>query len=108
MPFGVRINDRQGNPVSAATYELVIEDGAGNVLSRSGGSTTPEGLSSQDVTFDAQGSFTVRVEKINASNESVQSSIQVVPEFPAAVLATSLGIAGAAAYGRLRGLFSKD
>jgi hypothetical protein len=107
VPIGVRISDKQGNPVSAATYELVIEDGSGNVLSRSGGSTTPEGLSSQDINFDVQGSFTVRVEKINASNESVQSSIQVVPEFPVAALAASLGIAGAVAYGRFRGFFSK-
>jgi len=106
-PFGVRISDRQGNPMSAATYELVIEDSNGSVLLRSGGATTPEGLSSQDVTFDAQGSFTVRVEKINSSNESVQSSIQVVPEFPVAALAASLGIAGAVAYGRFRGLFSR-
>jgi hypothetical protein len=107
VSFGVKITDKQGNPVSAATYELVIEDGSGNVVSRSGGSTTPEGLSSQDVTFDAQGSFTVRVEKINASNESVQSSIQVVPEFPVVALAASLGIAGAVAYGRFRGFFSR-
>lgn len=107
VPFGVRISDKQGNPVSSATYELVIEDGSGNVLSRSGGSTTPEGLSSQDVNFDAQGSFTVRVEKINATNESVQSSIQVVPEFPVAALAASLGIAGAVAYGRFRGFFNR-
>ncbi|MEM2140660.1 hypothetical protein [Nitrososphaera sp.] len=106
IPFGVRITDKQGNPVSAATYELVIRDNAGNELSRSGGSTTPEGLSSQDVNFDAQGSFTVSVEKINATNESVQSSIQVVPEFPVAALAASLGIAGAVAYGRFRGFFA--
>lgn len=107
VPFGVRITDRQGNPVSAATYELVIEDSNGTVISRSGGSTTPEGLSSQDLTFNAQGSFTIRVEKINSSNESVQSSIQVVPEFPIAALAASLGIAGAVAYGRFRRFFDK-
>jgi hypothetical protein len=106
VPLGVRIMDKQGNPVSAATYELIIEDSSGNEVSRSGGSTTPEGLSSQDVTFDVQGSFTVKVEKINASNESVESSIQVVPEFPVAALATSLGIAGAVAYGRFRGFFA--
>ncbi len=107
VPFGIKINDKQGNSVYAATYELVIEDEEGDVLSISGGTTTPEGLSSQDVTFDAQGSFTVRVEKINASNESVQSSIQVVPEFPVAALAASLSIAGAVGYGRLRGFFNR-
>ncbi|HEX6067827.1 MAG TPA: hypothetical protein VFZ05_03415, partial [Nitrososphaera sp.] len=80
-------------------------DGSGAELARSGGVTTPEGISSQDVNFDAQGSFTVSVEKINATNESVQSSIQVVPEFPVAALAASLGIAGAVAYGRFRGFF---
>lgn len=105
VPFGVKITDKEGNPISAATYELVIEDSEGNVVSRSGGVTTPEGISSQDVNFASQGAFTVRVEKINASSESVQSSIQVVPEFPAAALAASLGLAGAIAYGRFRGLF---
>ena len=105
VSFGVKIVDRNGAPVSAATYELVISDGSGAELARSGGVTTPEGISSQDVNFDAQGSFTVSVEKINATNESVQSSIQVVPEFPVAALAASLGIAGAVAYGRFRGFF---
>jgi hypothetical protein len=85
IPFGVKITDKGGNPKSAATYEMVILDNQGNELSRSGGVTTPEGISSQDVTFNAQGSFTVRVEKINASGESVQSSIQVVPEFPVGI-----------------------
>lgn len=102
VTFGVKIADRQGNPVSAATYELVIQDAQGGEISRSGGVTTPEGISSQDVNFDAQGSFTVRVEKINASSESVQSSVQVVPEFPVAALVASLGVAGAVLYGRLR------
>ena len=58
--------------------------------------TTPEGVGSQDVTFDAQGSFTMRVDKINASSESVQSSITVVPEFPVGIasIAAALAIAG--------------
>lgn len=103
VTFGVKIADKAGAPVSAATYELVMQDASGNEVYRSGGVTTPEGLSSQDVNFAAQGSFTVRVEKINASSESVQSSVQVVPEFPVAALVASLGVAGAVLYGRLRG-----
>ncbi|AIC17084.1 hypothetical protein [Nitrososphaera viennensis] len=103
VPFGVKITGKDGKPASAATYELVIQDADGKEVSRSGGVTTPEGISSQDVAFDKQGSFTVRVEKINATSESVQSSIQVVPEFPVAALVASLGVAGAVVYGRLRG-----
>jgi hypothetical protein len=49
--------------------------------------TTPEGVSSQDVTFASQGSFTIRIEKINASSESVQSGVTVVPEFSAGTAA---------------------
>lgn len=104
VTFGVKIADKSGAPVSAATYELVIKDAEGNEAYRSGGVTTPEGLSSQDVNFSSQGSFTVSVEKINATSESVQSSVQVVPEFPVAALVASLGVAGAVLYGRLRGL----
>ncbi len=102
VTFGVKIAERAGAPVSAATYELVIKDAQESEVYRSGGVTTPEGLSSQDVNFSAQGSFTVSVEKINASSESVQSSVQVVPEFPVAALVASLGVAGAVLYGRLR------
>jgi hypothetical protein len=104
VTFGVKIADKAGAPVSAATYELVIKDAEGAEMYRSGGVTTPEGLSSQDVNFAAQGSFTVSVEKINATSESVQSSVQVVPEFPVAALVASLGVAGAVLYGRLRGI----
>jgi hypothetical protein len=103
VTFGVKIADKAGAPVSAATYEMVIKDAEENEVYRSGGVTTPEGLSSQDVNFAAQGSFTVSVEKINATSESVQSSVQVVPEFPVAALVASLGVAGAVLYGRLRG-----
>jgi hypothetical protein len=44
------------------------------------------------VTFNSQGSFTVRVEKIRGTGESVESALTVVPEFP-------LGIAAMAAAG---------
>jgi hypothetical protein len=107
VTFGVKIADKTGAPVSAATYELVIRGADGSEVYRSGGVTTPEGLSSQDVNFSSQGSFTVSVEKINASSESVQSSVQVVPEFPAAAIVASLGVAGAVLYGRLRGFGGK-
>ncbi|WP_415281097.1 hypothetical protein [Candidatus Nitrososphaera sp. FF02] len=81
VTFGIRLTDNSGTPLSSATYEFVIIDKDGNEVTRSGGVTTPEGISSQDVIFASQGSFTVKVEKINASNESIQSSISVVPEF---------------------------
>lgn len=102
IPVGVTITDKSGNPVSAATYELAIFDGQGNEISRSGGVTTPEGISSQDVAFNAQGSFTMKVEKINATSEATQSSIQVIPEFPVGIasVAAALGIMGVIVYMR--------
>ena len=56
-------------------------DKDGNEVTRSGGVTTPEGISSQDVTFTSPGSFNVRVEKIRDTNEMVQSGLTVVPKF---------------------------
>lgn len=93
MTFGIRITDESGRPLSATTYELVIVDKDGIEVARSGGVTTPEGVSSQDMTFASQGSFTVRVDKINASSESVQVSITVVPEFPAGIAAIAAALA---------------
>jgi hypothetical protein len=92
VTFGIRMTESSGAPLSSSMYELVIVDKDGNEVARAGGVTTPEGVSSQDVTFRSQGSFTVKVEKINSTNESIQSSISVVPEFPAgmAMVATAL------------------
>jgi hypothetical protein len=96
VTFGIRVTDKSDAPLSAATYELVILDKDGNEVVRSGGVTTPEGVGSQDVTFASQGAFTVRVDKINASSESVQSGVTVVPEFPVGIasVAAALAIAG--------------
>lgn len=108
VTFGVKITDKSDRPVGAATYELVIVDGDGNEVSRSGGVTTPEGISSQDANFNAQGAFTVKVEKINASSESVQSSLTVVPEFPAGIavmMAVAAAIGAVIAASRKAGLF---
>jgi hypothetical protein len=96
VTFGIRISDDSGLRLSAATYELVMLDSNGNEVLRSGGVTTPEGVSSQDISFASQGSFTVRVDKINSSSESVQSSVTVVPEFPAAIALTAVAAAIAA------------
>lgn len=96
VTFGIRISDDSGLPLSAATYELVMLDSNGNEVLRSGGVTTPEGVSSQDISFASQGSFTVRVDKINSSSESVPSSVTVVPEFPAAIALTAVAAAIAA------------
>ncbi|HZA48745.1 MAG TPA: hypothetical protein VE521_07465 [Nitrososphaera sp.] len=41
---------------------LILVDKDGNEVTRYGGVTTPEGISSQDVTFASPGSFNVRVE----------------------------------------------
>jgi hypothetical protein len=71
-------------------------DKDGNEITRSGGVTTPEGLSSQDVTFASPGSFNVRVEKIKDTNESVQSGLTVVPEFPIGIASIVATIAIAA------------
>lgn len=93
VTFGVRISDNSGLPISAATYELVLLDSNGSEVLRSGGVTTPEGVSSQDVAFASEGSFTVRIDKINSSSESVQSSVTVVPEFPPAIALTAAAVA---------------
>lgn len=47
------------------------------------------------MTFTSQGSFNVRVEKIKDTNESVQSGLTVVPEFPVGIasIVTTLAIA---------------
>ena len=72
-------------------------DKDGNEVTRSsGGVMTPEGISSQDVTFASSGSFNVRVEKIKDTNESVQSGLTVVPEFPVAITSIVATIAIAA------------
>jgi hypothetical protein len=96
VTFGIRVTDKSDAPMSAATYELVIVDKDGNEVARLGGVTTPEGVASQDVTFTSQGSFTVRVDKINASSESVQSSVTVVPEFPVGIASIAAALAIAA------------
>jgi hypothetical protein len=51
VTFGIRITDKSDTPVSAAAYELALVDKDGNEVTRSGGLTSPEGISSQDVTF---------------------------------------------------------
>jgi hypothetical protein len=96
VTFGIRITDKSDTPVSAAAYEFALVDKDGNEITRSGGVTTPEGLSSQDVTFASPGSFNVRVEKIKDTNESVQSGLTVVPEFPIGIASIVATIAIAA------------
>ncbi|HEX7032412.1 MAG TPA: hypothetical protein VF172_05380 [Nitrososphaera sp.] len=93
VTFGIRITDNSGQPLNAATYEFVIMDANGGEVIRAGGVTTPEGVSSQDVTFNTTGSFTVRLEKIRGSSESIQSSVTVVPEFPAGIAAIVAALA---------------
>jgi hypothetical protein len=70
-------------------------DKDGKEVTRSGGVTTPEGISSQDVTFASLGSFNVGLGKIKDTNESVQSGLTVVPEFPVGIasLAATLALA---------------
>jgi hypothetical protein len=99
VTFGIRIADSSGSPISVATYELVIVDNSGNEIIRAGGVTTPEGISSQDVNFASTGSFTVSLEKINSSGESIKSSIMVVPEFPAGIAMIGTAIAASVILG---------
>ena len=96
VTFGIRITDKSDTPVSAAAYELVLVDKDGNQVTRSGGVTTPEGISSQDVTFASPGSFNVRVEKIKDTNEMVQSGLTVVPEFQVGITSIVVTLAIAA------------
>jgi hypothetical protein len=107
VTFGVRISDKSDKPIPAATYGLVVVDKDGNQISRAGGVTTPDGISSQDVLFSSQGSFTVKLESINASTESVQSSLTVVPEFPIGIAAAAAALAiGATITARRTSIFA--
>jgi len=55
----------------------------------------------------SQGSFTVRLESINASEESVQSSLTVVPEFPIGIAAVAAALAiGATIAARRTSIFA--
>ena len=61
-------------------------DKDGNQVTRSGGVTTPEGISSQDVTFTSPGVIQCAGrKKIKDTNEMVQSGLTVVPEFPVGI-----------------------
>ncbi|MGI0025468.1 MAG: hypothetical protein ACREA4_10050, partial [Nitrososphaera sp.] len=107
VTFGIGIADKSGQPISAATYELVVMDKDGSQVSRAGGVTTPEGISSQDVTFNSQGSFTVKVDKIKGTGESVGSALTVVPEFPVGIAAIAAAlVAGAMIAARRSSLFA--
>jgi hypothetical protein len=74
---------------------LTLVDKDGKEVTRSGRLTTPEDISSQDVTFTSPGPFNVRLEKIKDMNKSVQSGLTVVPEFPVgtASIAATLALA---------------
>lgn len=91
MPLALFFHDANGNRVSTATYDLILIKDGEAIFNRNGVSTQ-EGFASHDIMFDSQGSVTVIVDKINGSNESVEMSINVVPEFP---LGFMLAIAGA-------------
>jgi hypothetical protein len=71
-------------------------DKDGKEVTRSGGLTTPEDISSQDVTFTSSGPFNVRLEKIKDMNKSVQSGLTVVPEFPVGIASIAATLALAA------------
>jgi hypothetical protein len=55
------------------------------IFNRNGVSTS-EGFASHDIIFTSQGPVTVRVSKINGSDETVEMMINVVPEFPIGLL----------------------
>ncbi|MEW5839595.1 hypothetical protein [Nitrososphaera sp.] len=95
-PVGVRISDKAGKPVQAATYEIVIAGKDNKEAYRAGGVTTPEGISSQDVMLKEPGPYTVRVDKINASSESVQVGINVEAAKPALPSSSSSSTTAAA------------
>jgi hypothetical protein len=92
VTFGIAIADKSGVPIPSATYELVVMDKDGNQVSRAGGVTSLEGISSQDLNFASQGSFTIKVEKIRGSSESVESALTVVPEFPIGIASVAAAI----------------
>jgi hypothetical protein len=87
-------NSRQLVLVPKKGHNLVDKDG--NQVTHSGGVTTPEGISSQDVTFASSGSFNVRVEKIKDTNGMVQSGLTVVPEFQVGITSIVVTLAIAA------------
>jgi len=75
-----------GNQLRDATYDFVLLKDGQEIVKRQG--QTLAGVGSEQFTFAGSqaGSVTLRLENINNSGESVEFSINVVPEFPISIL----------------------
>jgi len=85
IPLSLFFSDANGKRLPNVTYDLILEKDGQRILNRNGVSTI-EGFASHDIIFDSQGPITVRIEKIKGSEESVEMTINVVPEFPIGIL----------------------
>lgn len=85
VPIALFFSDVNGNRIPNATYDLILVKDGQTILNRNGVSAG-EGFASHDVLFDSQGTITVIVDKINGTDESVEMTINVVPEFPLGLL----------------------
>jgi hypothetical protein len=85
VPLSLFFYDVNGNRIPEATYDLILEKDGQMIFNRNGVSTS-EGFASHDIIFTSQGPVTVRVSKINGSDETVEMMINVVPEFPIGLL----------------------
>lgn len=85
VPVSFYFYDANGERMSNVTYELTLMMDGNTILTRNSVSNT-DGFASNDLTFDRQGVVSVIVDKINGTDESVEMTINVVPEFPIGLL----------------------
>jgi hypothetical protein len=84
--FSIKIMDASGHEIPEATCDIILCKGDQHL-----GEThrADQKASEQSLTFDEQGSCTLRIENINDSgenNSSISIPIQVTPEFPLGIL----------------------
>ncbi len=104
--FGVMIMDALTGAMPDVTYRFIVTKDGRELVNRNG--IVVGGSGSESITFppDVEGPVTIRFENINGSDESVEFSINVVPEFPFfTLLPLVLAFAGIVALLRIRGRY---
>jgi hypothetical protein len=92
--FSMRFLDEKTNDMlNNVSYDFMLIHNGEHILHRAS-QVAENGMGVQEFTFEQaqQGSVTLRLEKINNTDQSVEFSINVVPEFPAGMMILLAGV----------------